>query len=273
MSTPGPLKFQVDRLGVEVHPGRQALGHAAATAVCGYLHEQLAQRGEARVMFACAPSQNEFLAELVRLSSLHRDTYVPWDRVVAFHMDDYVGLHGNHPQSFRRYLYDHLLRHVRIKEFHPLESERTDPVEAAREYSRRLDEGPMDLICLGIGENTHIAFNDPPVADFQDTVSVKPVELDEACRKQQVADGCFPDLAAVPRLALTVTIPVFRRARRLSIQVPGARKAAAIAAVLQEPVERLRPASILRSHSAATLYLDLDSASRLNAPGQHGRHL
>ena len=256
-----PHYTSAGRLALEVHADRAALGRAAARAVAAYLHGVIARQGEARVIFACAPSQDEFLAALV--DPAHCGLALDWSRITAFHMDDYVGLGGDHPQSFRHYLRQHLLRHVEIGRFHPLPAEEPDAAAVAARYAALLRERPIDLVCMGIGENGHIAFNDPPVADFEDPHLVKVVELDPACRQQQVNDGCFPSLAEVPRHAFTLTVPVFRQARRLSIHVPGPRKAAAVRATVEDPVATACPASILRLHPAATLYVDTAAAALL----------
>jgi glucosamine-6-phosphate deaminase len=255
--------FVADRLAVEVHPSRANLGSAAARTVAAYLHDVLGRQAEARVIFACAPSQDEFLAHLIAAGAVET-TGIDWSRVTAFHMDDYVGLPATHPQSFRHYLREHLLQHAAGIKFSPLPAENPDIECTCATYAALLAAQPIDLICLGIGENGHIAFNDPPVADFEDDVLVKPVTLDDACRRQQVNDGCFVTFADVPLRALTLTIPVFRRARRLSIHVPGSRKARAIRTTLQAPISTDCPASILRLHPNATLYLDRDSAAELS---------
>ena len=257
-----PRYLTAGRLAVEIHADRPALGLAAADAAAAYLHDVIAARGEARVIFACAPSQNEFLSSLIA-ASREGHTAVDWSRVTAFHMDDYVGLPGTHPQSFRHFLQTHFLSHVKIGRFHPLPAEESEVTAVAARYTALLTEKPIDLICLGIGENGHIAFNDPPVADFADRELVKVVELDRACREQQVADGCFPTFEQVPRHAFTLTVPVFRRATRLSIHVPGPRKAAAVRATIEHPITLTCPASILRLHPAATLYVDAAAASLL----------
>ncbi len=257
--------FTAGRLAVELHADRPALGLAAARATASYLHDVIAAKGEARVIFACAPSQNEFLSSLLALSR-EGHTAVDWSRVTAFHMDDYVGLAGTHPQSFRRYLHEHFLSKVKIGRFHPLPAEEPDTAAVAARYSALLAEKPIDLICLGIGENGHIAFNDPPVADFADPQLVKVVELDRACREQQVADGCFPQFDAVPKHAFTLTVSVFRRATRLSIHVPGPRKAEAVRATVEGPITTACPAAILRLHPAATLYIDQAASRLLSSP-------
>ena len=262
MPVSAPHYMTAGRLAVEVHADRPALGRAAARAVAAHLHGVLARQGEARVIFACAPSQDEFLAALVHEAHA---LALDWTRVTAFHMDDYVGLTATHPQSFRHYLHQHLLRHVPLGRFHPLPAEQPDAEAVATGYSALLREKPIDLICMGIGENGHIAFNDPPVADFADPLLVKVVELDLACRQQQVNDGCFPTLAEVPLHAFTLTVSVFRQAQRLSIHVPGPRKAAAVCATVQGPVTTACPASILRLHPDATLYIDTAAAALLSS--------
>ncbi len=262
MTAPSPRYTTAGRLAVEIHADRPALGRAAALAAASYLHDVIAANGEARVIFACAPSQNEFLTSLLAVS---RDghTAVDWSRVTAFHMDDYVGLPGTHPQSFRTYLREHFLSQVKVKAFHPVPAEEPDTAAVCARYTALLSEKPIDLICMGIGENGHIAFNDPPVAEFEDPHLIKVVELDDACRTQQVNDGCFPTFDAVPKHAFTLTVSVFRRAARLSIHVPGPRKAAAVQATVEGPITTACPASILRLHPAATLYVDVAAASLL----------
>ncbi|GBL43609.1 glucosamine-6-phosphate deaminase [Verrucomicrobiota bacterium] len=256
-----PRRLLAGRLAVVIHPDRAALGQAAADAVAAHLRERLATQGAARVIFACAPSQDEFLAALVA-ASRSAELGFDWAGVTAFHMDDYVGFEADHPRSFRRYLRTHLLDHVAVGAFHPLPAELPPAVACAR-YAALLAAAPIDLICLGIGENGHLAFNDPPVADFDDPVLVKVVGLDDACRRQQVNDGCFPVLAEVPTHALTLTLPVFRDARRLSVHVPGPRKAAAVRATLREPRSTACPATLLRDHPAAILHVDEAAAARL----------
>jgi 6-phosphogluconolactonase/glucosamine-6-phosphate isomerase/deaminase len=169
------------RLAVEIHADRPAMGEAAGRAAAAHLHDVIAAQGHARVIFACAPSQDEFLTSLIA-ASRSGHTAVDWSRVTAFHMDDYVGLAGTHPQSFRTYLREHLLRHVKVGAFHPIPAEEPDAAGVCARYTALLAEKPIDLICLGIGENGHIAFNDPPVADFEDPHLIKIVELDHACR-------------------------------------------------------------------------------------------
>ena len=261
--TASPRYLTAGRLAVEIHADRPALGLAAARAAAAYLHDVIAARGEARVVFACAPSQDEFYTSLIDVSR-GGHTQVDWSRVTVFHMDDYVGLPGTHPQSFRTYLRTHFLSQVKVRQFHPLPAEEPDAAAVAARYSALLAEKPIDFIGMGIGENGHIAFNDPPVADFEDPQLVKVVELDHACRQQQVNDGCFPTLADVPKHAFTLTVSVFRRAARLGIHVPGPRKADAVKATIEGPIVTACPASILRLHPAATLYVDVAAAQLLS---------
>lgn len=263
MTNSSLTRFRADHLAVEIHADRHLLGYHAAQAAGRLLREIISHKGEARVIFACAPSQNEFLAALTDTSVTGP---ICWQLVTAFHMDEYVGLAEKHPQNFRAYLHQHLLSRVKIGKFHPIAGDHPNPSEVCANYSALLQEGPIDLICLGIGENGHIAFNDPPVADFQDHVLMKQVGLDDACRRQQVNDGCFASLEEVPRYALTLTLPVFSDALRLSVHVPGPRKAAAVKATLEGPISTVCPASMLRLHREATLYLDRESAARLAHP-------
>ena len=257
--TASPSRYlTAGRLAIEIHPDRGALGLAAARAAASYLHDVIAANGEARVIFACAPSQDEFLSSLIDVSKSGH-TSVDWSRVTAFHMDDYVGLEASHPQSFRHYLQAHFLSKVKVGRFHPLPAEEPDAAGVCTRYSELLSEKPIDLICLGIGENGHNAFNDPPVADFDDPQLVKVVQLDEACRHQQVNDGCFPSFDAVPTHAITLTIPTLLSGTRLSVVVPGPAKREAVRRTLAGPIETACPASILRTHPACTLYLDTDS--------------
>lgn len=239
---------------------RAELGQRAATYVIQQLTGILSRQARVRVMFACAPSQDEFLAALVTQSA----SVVDWSRVSAFHMDEYVGLPESHRAGFRHYLRRHVLdRLPALVNVALLRGDAPDPEQECRRYEALLAEAPLDLICLGIGENGHIAFNDPPVANFDDPRGVKIVELDHACRQQQVNDGCFATLDAVPTHALTVTIPTFRRARSLSVVVPGPRKAEAVRATLRDPITTACPATILRTHTQARLFVDRASASLL----------
>ncbi len=242
-----------DSLAVHQHADRAALGVAAARGVAA----AIAALGAARVVFACAPSQDEFLAALLAQP-------VDWAKVTVFHMDEYADLPEGHPASFRNYLRGHLLMHIAPRAVHLIRAEADATSEAVR-YAALLAARPLDLVCLGIGENGHLAFNDPPVADFADPALVKLVALDEACRRQQVHDGCFPALDDVPTHALTLTIPALLSAREIFGVVPGGRKAQAVRDAMLGPIATSCPASVLRTHPRAVLYLDDAAASLLPA--------
>jgi len=249
-----------DGLNISIHKDREAVGKASASHVISILESILATQTSARVIFACAPSQNEFLATLVRDSKNRID----WSRVNGFHMDEYIGLAAAHPASFRSYLQNHFLSQVTLGSFSSIQGEAPDPAQECARIAGLIEAEPIDLICLGIGENGHLAFNDPPVADFADSHSAKIVELDQACREQQVHDGCFPTLDEVPKLAITLTIPVFLRAKHLSVVVPGERKARAVAGTCLGPITTQCPSSILRNRHNVTLFLDTAAAAGLS---------
>jgi glucosamine-6-phosphate deaminase len=255
---PPPIaRFTVESLDVLVFENRALAGRAAAQAVAREIRDRQNSSGQANLVFAAAPSQNEFLAGLVA------DKEIDWARVVAFHMDEYLGIGPDHPASFRRYLQEHLfglvgLDYRRLRLIHGEETDR--PLRACLAYEDWLLAEPPDIVCAGIGENGHLAFNDPPVADFLDPVLVKVVKLDTACRNQQVSDGCFEHLADVPDHAYTLTVPALLRAPVVSVVVPGPRKANAVLTTLQGPISEACPASALRRHPGARLYLDADSA-------------
>ena len=252
----------IDRLKVVRHADRQALGRAAGHEIAAILRERLAAQAKVRVVFAAAPSQNETLATLCAADG------IDWSRVVAFHMDEYVGLAADAPQRFSRYLRDHLFDRISpgrvelIGVQAPLASLTDAEAECAR-YAGLLGEAAIDLVCFGIGENGHIAFNDPPVADFDDPVAVKPVELDLTCRQQQVNDGCFATLADVPTHAVTLTIPALTNATRMVCAVPGPTKRQAVEGVLAGSVSTACPASILTRHPGCTLHVDAESCPPL----------
>ena len=246
--------FTVDRLSVKVYRTRKEMGEAAGRAVAARMRELLKAKPRVRMIFAAAPSQSDLLEALAAAKD------VEWSRVTAFHMDEYIGLPENAPQSFGRWLKEAIFERVRPGEVHYVNGRAKDVRAECERYSALLKAGEIDLCCLGIGENGHIAFNDPPVADFQDPKLVKVVELDVPCRQQQVNDGCFPSFEAVPKTALTLTIPALLRAKEMHCVVPGPRKAAAVKRTLQGPVATECPATILRTHPAAVLYLDDDSS-------------
>lgn len=250
-------RFHADALEVLVFETRALAGRVAARDVAREIVARQHAAGWANVVFAAAPSQDEFLARLVA----HRE--IEWDRVVAFHMDEYLGLGADHPASFRRYLQEHLFRLVGLgpDRLRLIPGERADrPLRTCLEYEDLLKAQPADIVCAGIGENGHLAFNDPPVADFLDPVLVKVVRLDPACRTQQLNDGCFDRIEDVPTHAYTMTIPALLQAPVVSVIVPGPRKANAVLNTLRAPIGEACPATALRRHPGARLYLDRDSA-------------
>jgi glucosamine-6-phosphate deaminase len=254
MKTPA---FKVDQLQVRIFPNRQEAGAAAAAEAVETVQTALERQGSARIIVASAPSQNELLAGIAAAKD------IDWKRVVIFHLDEYAGLPASHPASFRNYQEQFLLSRITPAAFHGIRGEFPDLTAECARYSGLLAEGPIDLVCMGIGENGHIAFNDPPVADFSDPMQVKVVELDEMCRRQQVNDGCFPNFDSVPRRAITLTCPTIMSGRVLVCVVPGPRKAAAVAATLRGRISTSCPASVLRTHPSATLFLDYESAAKI----------
>ncbi|TVY08115.1 glucosamine-6-phosphate deaminase [Paenibacillus cremeus] len=244
--------FTAEHLKVQVYSDRGALGKAAAEQAIERIRQLQWEKGSLRMIFAAAPSQNEFLAALAAAEG------IDWSAITVFHMDEYIGLPPGAPQAFSRFVCEKLFDQVKPGEVHLIDSTGSAEAECAR-YAALLQEKPIDIVCLGIGENGHIAFNDPPVADFQDPQWVKPVKLDLACRQQQVNDGCFPDLASVPTHALTLTIPALMSGSHLFCMVPGPTKRAAVTATITGPVGTACPATALRSHPDCTLYVDRDS--------------
>jgi glucosamine-6-phosphate deaminase len=244
---------------IRVESDIEALARAAAAHAAAEISESIDARGVANVMFASGNSQIAFLDVLLQPGA------VDWTRVVGFHMDEYVGIPATHPASFARYMHERIVRRVPIREFHAIDGAAPDPTRECDRYAALLRAHPLDLCCLGIGENGHLAFNDPPVADFEDPLDVKVVTLDDACKAQQVGEGHFPDMAAVPPTAITVTIPALLRARAVLAIVPEARKAEPVRAAFTGPVSPACPASILQRTPSATVYLDPASAAGLRS--------
>ena len=240
-----------------VFPDKVSLGEAAAGEAASALRDTLARQGRACVVAATGASQFEFLEELVRAPD------VDWRRTVFFHLDEYVGLPATHPASFRRYLKERLADRIHPGAFHFIEGDRPDPEAEARRVGELIRGCEIDLAFVGIGENGHLAFNDPP-ADFATEEPYIVVRLDEACRRQQLGEGWFPSLEDVPRRAISMSIRQIMKARRILCVVPDARKAAAVRDTLTGEVSPWRPASALQRHPAATVYLDVDSAALLD---------
>lgn len=259
---PSPMEdvarsFRVDSLPVRVYPDRPALGRDAARMAHEYLSSVLSRQGQAAVILATGNSQIQFLGDLVQLGG------IDWSSVTLFHMDEYLGLDANHSASFRRYMRERVESRVKPKAFHYLEGDALEPIKECERYSQLLAAQPIDLCCMGVGENGHIAFNDPPVADLNDPLRVKIVQLDQACRMQQVGEGHFPTLDAVPKYALTLTISALCAAQKIICISPEKRKAKAVKALLEGPIGPACPASALRRQPQATLLLDEESAALL----------
>ena len=239
-----------DKLALEIHGDRASSGRAAGTAAASAIRKALDEKGTARVIFAAAPSQNETLDTLAVAPGIR------WQNATAFHMDEYIGLDANAPQRFSKFLDARLFGKLPFGAVHRIScAPGENPQAVCDAYARTLAAAPIDVVCLGIGENAHIAFNDPPV-DFNDPQRVKIVTLDEACRQQQVNDGCFPNLDAVPRQAVTLTIPTLLSAGCLVCTVPGPRKHAAVQRTVHGAISGDCPASILRTHPNMTMYID-----------------
>jgi glucosamine-6-phosphate deaminase len=251
-------EFTVDGLSVRVFDDVADMARDAAAEAAAVLRTTLEARGEANVMLATGNSQLDFLAVLVTY------TDIDWTRVTAFHMDEYVGLPPTHSASFQRYMRERVAAQLPFRAFHYLQGDTGDAQAEADRYAAQLRAHPLDLTCCGIGENGHLAFNDPPVADFDDPLDVKIVALEHASRRQQVAEGHFPTIDDVPTHAISVTIPALVSAKRVLAIVPEARKAIAVRDALQGPISTACPASYLRCQPQATLYLDAESASLLD---------
>ena len=258
MTTPDPQKrWVVDQLPVELYASNEELGQAAAKKAQQILREAIDKKGFANLILATGNSQLTFLKALRNLGD------VDWQKVRIFHMDEYIGINPSHPASFPLFLENHFLQFTKPGHFHPIPSETSDVDSACKAYEALIRQHPANLVAMGWGENGHIAFNDPPDADFGDPHWVKVVELAEESRLQQVGEGHFTSLDEVPKQAITLTIPALLAPVHILCIVPEARKASAVKACLSEPVDESRPGSILRTISHATLLLDQDSASLL----------
>lgn len=247
--------FVKEKLKVNIYDSRAEMGQHAAQDISEKIKQLLSEKPQINMIFAAAPSQNEVLASLVA------DKSIPWERINAFHMDEYIGLDAAAPQCFGNFLREHIFGLVKFGSVNYIKSDATDPEEESERYVSILAQNPIDIVVMGIGENGHIAFNDPPVADFEDKCLVKPVKLDEICRRQQVNDGCFATIDDVPTHAITLTVPMLTSAPWLFCIVPAATKAWAVRETLNGSIDEHCPASVLRTHNGAVLYLDPDSAA------------
>ena len=258
MNVRDPLRvIQSGNLRVRVYPDRKRAGEEAAAGVSEKLASLLSAQPVVRMVFAAAPSQNEFLAALASSRG------IDWRRVTAFHMDEYLGLEEDAGQLFSTYLARKIFGIVPFGKVHIISSRPKDAAAECRRYALLLGEAPIDIVCLGIGENGHIAFNDPHVADFNDPLPVKVVMLDDRSRLQQVHDGCFSRIEDVPREAITLTIPALCSGRSLSVVVPGPTKAEAVYRTLTGTIDATCPATVLRTHGDSTMYIDSDAAAKL----------
>lgn len=246
--------FVVEKLKVMVFPDRKSMGKAAGQTVAAKMIDLLKKKKELFMVFASAPSQDEFLEELSQSPG------IDWKRVVAFHLDEYVGLPSEAPQNFGYFLRIRLFDKVHPGKVYYINGMAKDLEAECKRYSSLLKDHPLDIACVGIGENGHLAFNDPPVADFHDPLSVKVVELDPISREQQVHDKTFPDIEGVPREAITLTIPAVFSVGFIYCVVPAPTKAEAVKKTLEDPISTSCPATILRRHENAVLFLDRDSA-------------
>ncbi|WP_011523711.1 glucosamine-6-phosphate deaminase [Candidatus Korobacter versatilis] len=243
-------------MDIRIFPNRNAMAAAAAEQAAGAIRKALAAKGNARIVAATAASQKEFLENLTSAAE------IDWANVEAFHLDEYVGLPISHPGSFRKMLKEQLVEKTGIKNYHLLHGD-GDIAEVLREKNAALSSAPIDIMFLGIGENGHLAFNDPP-ADFEVEDPYLVVQLDEACRQQQVGEAWFSDISQVPERAISMSIKQILKAKELLAVVPGPKKADAICACFNSGVSPMAPASILRRHSNATVYLDRESAALLH---------
>ena len=246
---------------VKVYPGKAEMGGAAAAQAAGLIREAIASRGGANVIAATGASQFDFLDALTRAPG------IDWPRTVFFHLDEYVGLPSSHPASFRRYLKERIVDRVHPGAFHPIDGEAADPGAECARVGAILARHPIDVAFVGIGENGHLAFNDPP-ADFQAEAPYLVVELDDACRRQQLGEGWFARLDEVPRRAISMSVRQILKSREVLCIVPDARKARAVRDCLEGPVTPRHPASVLQEHPRATVFLDPPAAALLERVGK-----
>jgi glucosamine-6-phosphate deaminase len=249
-------EFKKDNLVVRIFETPIELGVAAADLAAGLLKKAIAEKGFANLILATGASQFLFLENLQKME-------IDWKKITVFHLDEYKGLPETHPASFRKYLKERILEAVKPKMVYYLEGDAADIDSEVKRYEGLLKNHPIDVACIGIGENGHIAFNDPPVADFNDPFLVKVVQLDEACRRQQFGEGWFPTMNDVPKEALSLTITAIMASKNIVCTVPDERKAEAVKNTLYGEIKTTCPASILRTHLHATLLIDRPAASKI----------
>jgi glucosamine-6-phosphate deaminase len=243
---------------LKVFNNKSSLGKAAAQKAAGAIRSAIRDRGQARVIAATGTSQFEFLAALTDSAD------IDWGRVEVFHLDEYIGLPATHPASFRKILIERLVNKAGIATFHPLDGDAHDLPDVIRKVGEALASAPVDIAFVGVGENGHLAFNDPP-ADFETEEPYLIVDLDEACRRQQVGEGWFGDLSQVPKQAISMSIRQILKAKEILAIVPDSRKAQAVKACFEGKIGPMAPASILRTHANTSVYLDKDSTSLLSS--------
>ncbi len=249
--------FRVNDLSVQIYNSEAEMAVDVAQIVRKYLEEVLKKQDTAAVLLATGNSQLKFLDALIDLGG------VDWSRITLFHLDEYLGITADHPASFRHYLRERVEKKLYPQQFHYIEGDTLEPMAECDRYTQLLQAQPIDLCCLGVGENGHLAFNDPAVANFQDPYSVKLVKLDIVNRQQQVNTGHFPNIDSVPQYAFTVTLPLICSAKKIICLAPEKRKAQIVQQILQQNISTDCPASILCRQSQATLFLDINSASLL----------
>jgi glucosamine-6-phosphate deaminase len=249
--------FTIDSLFVEVYPSAYELAEGAAKFAQVYLRSLLRRQAKARILLATGSSQIQFLDILIKLGD------VDWSKITCFHLDEYLGITPDHPASFQHYMREKVEKRIPLDKFHYIQGDAKEPFQESDRYSKLLKSQPIDLCCLGLGENGHLAFNDPSVANFEDTYDIKLVKLDDTNRQQQVKQGNFPDIEKVPQYAFTVTLPMICRADKIICLVPETRKAKVVKEMLQGEITTKCPASILRKQPQASLFLDVDSANLL----------
>jgi glucosamine-6-phosphate deaminase len=251
--------FKADNINVRIYSGRAELGKDAANIAGEQIRRLLETQKYVNIIFAAAPSQNEFL------EALREQHGIDWQQVNAFHMDEYIGLPQGASQSFGTFLKERLFKFLPFNSVNYINGNAHNVSDECKRYTDLLIKYPPDMVCMGIGENGHIAFNDPHVANFNDALMVKVVDLDNACRQQQVNDGCFASLDQVPTHAITLTIPALIAGKFVCCMVPGKNKANAVYNTINGQIDEHCPASILRKHKQAILFLDEDSSSMLNS--------
>lgn len=250
--------FRVDHLEVQIYQSEADMAENIAVIVREYLQSVLQQQGTATILLATGNSQLKFLDALIALGD------VEWSKITLFHLDEYLGIVADHPASFRRYLRERVEKRVYPQKFHYIEGDTLEPLAECDRYTKLLQAQPIDLCFLGIGENGHLAFNDPAVANFQDPYTIKLVKLDPVNRQQQVNTGQFSSIDHVPQYAFTVTLPLICSAKKIFCLAPEKRKAQIVKEMLQGTISTQCPASILRQQPQATLFLDIDSANLLS---------